>query len=178
MKLKDLNINSNVYIIRPFCRANYGIITNIEIIDSNHTLLELDNCDKIEIVNNANNQFYKSYEDMIDNIKYLTSVNNFNNVSIPKLIPYITNYIEFHKTIYVIKESIDHVFLLNKCTIKSIKYDYNLCKWRIKLFDDDYNYQSWMDCNKLGIRIFFDYNNALNKFNKLRGNKYENINTN
>lgn len=109
-----------------------------------------------------------TFNEAVDNIRYIDYISNFNTTTITYYLSYIMTAIDCHSFVYVVKRGYDNIKYIDVCSIEEIRYSYNspACKWRLKVRSLYNNTCSIFNADSLGLKIFFDKNNALSKLNE------------
>lgn len=112
-------------------------------------------------------EIYSNLDEAIDRLRSINLIFEFDTTTIYKYMPYIVNAITRFKEVHVIRERNQKDRYLDTLIISEIKYNSKVNKWRLKLISKT-GKSSTFDANKLGVRIYFDRDNAIAKLKKLK----------
>ena len=170
---KDLKKGNVVYIVSSkyedtIIKIKVNYIYYFDNVYCIHGESLVDKTNKIYYLSYKNDYLCFTFNEAVDNIRYIDYIYNFNTITITYYLSYIMTAIDCHSFVYVVKRGYDNIKYIDICSIEEIRYSYNspTCKWRLKVRSLYNNTCSIFNADSLGLKIFFDKNNALSKLNE------------
>ena len=105
----------------------------------------------------------------LDYLRKLDRINNYDNTVAYLTIPHLVDIQNKGLTVFVIKKNKNGKYAIEEAYIDKIYYRLYLGWKVILLTKNSYNKSAYRLSRSMGLRIFFDIDNAKNKMNELNG---------
>lgn len=157
LKSKDVKVGDSIYIIHDY--DHYIEPVNVQSINHfDKSFVEIN-----DIMLDYNSRIYSTYEECIDALRYIYSIENFDTLTILKYINHVCAAIDNCDNVYVVKRHKNGDKEVRTCNIIEIRYSNTLHKWRLNLRDYKTGHITTHNADSLGLNIFFSKENAMKK---------------
>ena len=168
LNVNDLKIGQGIFVFDK--NPQEPLIYQVDITEINQLEPDVYKLARNVYIDITECKLFNTLTECIDIIRSIDHISNFDNTSFTWYMEYIKDAIDNKIPVYVIRES-GGVKFIDESYISYIKYDDT---WKLGTKSINHYYKT---CHKasvsLGLRIYFNKENAIRKLNSLTGDKNE-----